>query len=101
MQQAYCFTIESNKTRGNHYHKIKEEIFCCVQGSVIMNLCNIKSGKKEKFILSDKSITSVFVKKNIAHSITNKNKKKAIIVSLSSKVFNEKKPDTYLFNVSL
>ena len=55
-----------------------------------MHLFNIQNGKKEKFILSDKSITSVFVKKNIAHSITNKNKKKAIIVSLSSKVFNEK-----------
>ena len=90
--QIYIYSVKPGCRRGDHYHKRKEEWFCCVSGNVTLLMEG--NGKKIKKNLKSSFPQLVYVGPRTAHTIINKNKEEAIIVAYTSKEFDPDDPDT-------
>jgi mannose-6-phosphate isomerase-like protein (cupin superfamily) len=85
--QIYVFSIKPGKVRGKHYHKMKKEWFCVIQGSGIIKV----DGKEHKVKAFDK----VYIPPNAYHEVTNTGKALLVAVAYSSEKYNPDNPDTY------
>lgn len=99
--QIYVATILPGKLRGNHYHKKKSEWFTIFNGKVKVVLENIKTKKREEFMLdaSDRILSRVFLNTEIAHAFKNISDSTVVLVAYTNKIYNTKDPDTYEYKV--
>jgi len=94
--QLSILTIQPKCTRGNHYHMIKEEWFCCIHGSCELEIKNIKDGSEKKMILDEEHREFVKVNPYENHIINNISDSHICeLLIIVSKPYDEKKPDTY------
>lgn len=86
--QVYAFTINPGKTRGRHYHKIKEEWFCVLKGEG-----TIKVGDKEHRVGAQ---SKLHVPPGAYHEITNTGKETMIVIAFINRKYDPENPDTYM-----
>lgn len=86
-------------SRGNHYHKRKEEWFCCLYGSCKMHIFDITTNKKEIFSLDDQRKSFLKIKPFQVHTIKNSDTtKKCELIIINSEEYNEDDSDTFVIN---
>jgi UDP-2-acetamido-2,6-beta-L-arabino-hexul-4-ose reductase len=96
--QLSYLVIKPKCSRGNHYHKRKEEWFCCLHGKCELLLMDINRKSKREIILD--STTREFIKVNPFenHILTNlDDTKDCEILIIISEEYNENDPDTFKF----
>ena len=91
----YAFSIEPNFSRGNHFHKIKEEWFMCLSGTVKVKLKNEQTSIETDIILKGMDGFLLHIPKMVRHTLINNSSIIAIMISYGSKVHNKDFPDTY------
>ena len=95
--QMSFFSINQNKTRGNHYHDTKIEKFFLISGKVKFDFLNVISKKKYSMILNEKNSRVIFTIPGWSHKIKNIGNDKAIFVVWTNEIFDRNKPDTYYY----
>jgi len=94
--QLSYLVIEKNCTRGNHYHKRKQEWFCCIHGKCEMQLCNVRNNKMRTVILDSlkKEFVKVYPFENHILKNLSKNEKCELLIIISEE-YDENDPDTF------
>lgn len=69
--QLSYLVIRPNCTRGSHYHKRKEEWFCCLHGKCKFELTHTQINKTRSIILEDERREFIKIDPLWNHSITN------------------------------
>jgi UDP-2-acetamido-2,6-beta-L-arabino-hexul-4-ose reductase len=87
--------------RGNHYHNIKNEKFCVIQGEAVIKLRNILDDKIIPYHVSDKKVEIVDIPPGYTHSIENltDGDGEMILLIWANEVFDPENPDTYYCEV--
>jgi len=101
ISHIYVATMSRGVVRGNHYHKKKTEWFSIFNGMVKVATENIRTKKRDDFILdsSGKSLKRVRINTGVAHAFKNISNSNVVLVAYSSKVYDSKKPDTYEYKL--
>jgi oxalate decarboxylase/phosphoglucose isomerase-like protein (cupin superfamily) len=63
---------EPGSQAGNHYHKVKHELYVAVNGEMTVTLENMDTKEQEHIEISEEQAEFVEVKPTIAHSVTAK-----------------------------
>lgn len=97
----HFFISKSNPgvVRGNHYHKRKSEWFYLIQGKCKVCAIDLKTKKKEEFILEDRKNIILNFKPNVAHAFKNIGNKEMILLALVNEVHDQSDPDTYKYDI--
>ncbi len=69
---------------GNHYHKLKREIFVPISGNFEVRLINITTKESEIINLNENDHKVLYVPSMIAHRVTSKNEKSKLLVLATS-----------------
>lgn len=94
--QLSYLTIAPQCSRGNHYHKRKEEWFCCLHGKCEMELTDIRSNSSRSIMLDSSRREFVKVKPFENHTITNSEfENKCELLIIISEEYDESDPDTF------
>ena len=91
----YAFTIEPNNSRGDHYHKKKEEWFMCLQGEVEILLKDEDTNKEVLNLMKGMDGKLFYIAPNTRHTLFNKTNQTAIMISYGSIPFDPLEPDTF------
>jgi len=94
--QIYICSIKPGRTRGNHYHLKKREWFTCAYGEVEMFLKHKDTKKRIKVSATNPKV--VYMGPGTYHSIANKGKSIAIVISYSSRQHDPKNNDTFKYD---
>lgn len=94
----YVASIAPGNCRGNHYHKNKAELICCVHGKVNVILFDVKKKKREELVLdsSDEKIKRLLIKPGVAHLFENNFDETAVLIAHSSEGAYNKDDDIKL-----
>ena len=96
--QLSYLVIKPNCSRGNHYHKRKEEWFCCLHGRCELLLTDINRKSKRKIILDSSNREFIKVNPFENHILRNlDDTKDCEILIIISEEYNENDPDTFKF----
>lgn len=95
--QLSYLVIKPGFSRGNHYHKRKEEWFCCIRGKCKMLLLNVNSHKARELTLDSAKKEFMKVDPYEVHTLTNTSHSEdcEIIIVISEEYF-ETDPDTFV-----
>lgn len=91
--QLYCYTVNPNHRRGDHYHEKKQEWFACVSGKLIA-LIEDASGNKKKIALTGERPAIIYCGPRTAHALLNESASPAVVVAYSSAQHDPENPDT-------
>lgn len=95
--QLNYLSISPGSSRGGHYHKRKEEWFCCINGRCNIHLLNINTNSTRDIIIDADAKEFIKIEPFQVHSLTNLNSlEKCEILIVISEEYNEKDPDTYV-----
>ena len=96
--QLSYLVIKPKCSRGNHYHKRKEEWFCCLHGKCELLLTDINRKSKREIILDSSNREFIRVNPFENHILRNlDDKKDCEILIIISEEYNENDPDTFKF----
>ena len=97
--QLSLLVIRPKYSRGNHYHKRKEEWFCCIHGKCELSLTDVRNNKTKTIILdsSKKEFIKINTFKNHIFENLSKNKNCELLIIISEE-YNQNDPDTYKFD---
>ena len=97
--QLSLLTIKPKYSRGNHYHKRKEEWFCCIHGKCELVLTDVRNNKTRAIILdsSKKEFIKVNPFENHIFKNISENKNCELLIIISEE-YKEDDPDTYKFD---
>lgn len=68
----YSYTVlfkKSQAVAGNHYHKIKQELFTPLNGKFSIFLEDVKTKKKETILMDAKNHEMIYIHVGIAHAV--------------------------------
>ena len=94
--QVTITTAYPGIAKANHYHKRKHEWYCVIQGKMRLALKDMKTGKKEEIVLSDKELKIVKISPNIAHGFKNVGDDMLSVLMYIDEPFDASDPDTFL-----
>jgi oxalate decarboxylase/phosphoglucose isomerase-like protein (cupin superfamily) len=92
--QIYTFSINPGFRRGDHFHKIKREWFCCLLGNVKV-LITTADGENQAIEMSRKEPKILYAGPGTTHALINETDSPVVIVSYSSTQHDDEHPDTY------
>ncbi|KGK98081.1 hypothetical protein LI82_10100 [Methanococcoides methylutens] len=94
--QLSYLTIVPDCSRGNHYHKRKEEWFCCLHGKCEMELTDVRSNSSRSIIMDSSRREFVKVNPFESHMVTNLDSKITCeLLIIISEEYDESDPDTF------
>lgn len=93
--QLLLTTAKVGQTKGDHYHKRKNEWFCVVQGNGMLEIMDNKTKEIKKIMLGEKNMILVKIYPLHNHKITSIGKKEMVLIAYVDEVFNPKDTDTY------
>ncbi len=94
--QLSYLVIKPGFSRGNHYHKRKEEWFCCVRGKCRMVLLNANNSEKKELILDSTKKEFFKVEPYEVHTLSNESdSENCELVIIISEEYFETDPDTF------
>ncbi len=97
--QVFLATTRPGFIRGNHFHKRQTERFYVIEGSAKLNLRDIRTNRRKKYMLSGKRFRVITILPYWVHNIVNIGKKEMKLLVWSSEIFNPEDPDTFPENV--
>ncbi len=83
----YSYTVffkKSQAVAGNHYHKIKQELFTPLAGKFTIFLEDTKTKKKEKILMDSSLHETIYIKVGIAHAVRAETKGAILFVAATS-----------------
>jgi UDP-2-acetamido-2,6-beta-L-arabino-hexul-4-ose reductase len=86
-------------TRGNHYHDLKIEKFCVLEGHAIIRFRSVLGGEVTEHRVSGAEYRVVDIPPGMAHSIENVGQEEMIVLFWACEVFDPARPDTYAAEV--
>lgn len=93
--QLSILTIKPGFTRGGHYHKRKEEWFCCIHGKCTMKMEHLKTGNARTIDLEDNKREFIKIEPWENHFITNTGDEDCEVLIIISESYNDDDPDTF------
>jgi UDP-2-acetamido-2,6-beta-L-arabino-hexul-4-ose reductase len=96
-RDVIAVSVKPGVVRGNHYHKIKEEVFVVLLGRLLVTLVDVKTGERMKMRLDGKSRKMLFIHPFVAHSAKNIGKDTAWFMEVQNTDYD--KSDDYRFDV--
>jgi len=97
--QIFVSRTRPGITRGNHYHDLKVEKFCVLEGEAVIRFRPILGGAVTEHRVSGRDFTVVDIPPGMAHSIENVGTSEMITLFWASEVFDHERPDTYASEV--
>lgn len=97
--QVFVSRTKPGITRGNHYHHLKTEKFCVIEGEGIIRFRHIMSEEIISYPVSGKKVTIVDIPPGFTHSIENVGLTDMITIFWANEPFNPDEPDTYFESV--
>jgi len=83
----YSYTVLFKKSKavaGNHYHKIKQELFTPLSGKFSIFLEDIKTKERETILMDAEDHEMIYVHVRIAHAVRAENKGAILFVAATS-----------------
>ena len=96
--QVSFFSINVNKSRGEHYHHSKVEQFIILKGSVKVKYFNLYNNKITIKNVSEKKMEIFRSMPGYVHTIANTGRSKVLGIVWANEKFNIKKADTFKLN---
>jgi UDP-2-acetamido-2,6-beta-L-arabino-hexul-4-ose reductase len=93
--QLSLLTIKPGCTRGGHYHTRKVEWFCCLHGSCVITMTNIKTGATKEVKLNGRKREFSKIEPWMKHHIKNTGKIDCELLIIISEEYDINNPDTF------
>ena len=93
--QLSILTVKPGFTRGGHYHTIKEEWFCCSQGTCTMRMVDINTGAEREIKLSGEKREFIRVAPYENHYVTNNGMEDCELLIIISEEYDPEDEDTF------
>ncbi|MCX6327617.1 MAG: NAD-dependent epimerase/dehydratase family protein [Bacteroidia bacterium] len=97
--QIFVSKTRPGITRGNHFHHLKNEKFCVIEGTAIIKLRHLISNETYDYFVNGKEPVVVNILPGYAHSVTNIGKDELITLFWANEPFDKERPDTYFEKV--
>lgn len=89
------FVIRPGQSRGNHYHKFKDEWFFLVKGKARAIFEDVSSEERQELLLDENKPTILKIDSLINHTFINESDSEVFFMAYTSYPFDENSPDTY------
>lgn len=86
-------------TRGNHYHDLKIEKFCVLEGEAIVRFHSVLGGEVTEHRVSGAEFKVVDIPPGMAHNIENIGQGEMVVLFWACEIFDPARPDTYAAEV--
>jgi UDP-2-acetamido-2,6-beta-L-arabino-hexul-4-ose reductase len=97
--QIFVSRTKPGFVRGNHYHDMKVEKFCVLEGKAIIRFRHISGSDILPYHIEGKEFRVVDIPPGYTHSIENVGKRELVVLFWSSELLNPNVPDTYPLSV--
>ena len=97
--QVFVSRTKPGVTRGNHYHDMKTEKFCVLDGEALIHFRHIHGEEVTTYRVSGQEFKVVDIPPGYTHSIENAGTTEMIVLFWASEPFDPAKPDTYSLEV--
>ena len=86
-------------TRGNHYHDLKVEKFCVLEGDAVIRFRPVLGDDVTEHRVSGTDLNVVDIPPGMTHSIENVGASEMIVLFWASEIFDRDRPDTHASEV--
>jgi UDP-2-acetamido-2,6-beta-L-arabino-hexul-4-ose reductase len=93
--QMFVSRTRPGVTRGNHYHDLKVEKFCVLEGEAVIRFRSVLGGEVTEHRVSGTDFKVVDIPPGMAHSIENVGPTEMIVLFWASEIFDRDRPDTF------
>ncbi len=93
--QVFLSRTHPGVTRGNHYHDLKVEKFCVLEGEALIRFRSILGCEIVEHRVCGTDFKVVDIPPGMTHSIENVGTTELIVLFWASEVFDRDRPDTY------
>jgi len=93
--QIFVSRTKPGVTRGNHYHDLKVEKFCVLDGEAVIRFRQVSGGDVIEYRVSGSDFTVVDIPPGMTHSIENVGSTELIVLFWASEILDPQRPDTY------
>lgn len=97
--QMFVSRTHPGITRGNHYHDLKVEKFCVLEGEAVIRFRPILGTDVTEHRVSGSNFKVVDIPPGITHSIENVGNTEMVVLFWASEILNRDRPDTYFSEV--
>lgn len=97
--QMFVSRTHPGVTRGNHYHDLKVEKFCVLEGDAVIRFRPILRDEVTEHRVSGTDFKVVDIPPGMTHSIENVGSTEMIVLFWASEILNRDRPDTYVSEV--
>ena len=97
--QMFVSRTNPGFTRGNHYHDLKVEKFCVLEGDAVIRFRPILGDEVIEYRVSGTQFTVVDIPPGMTHSIENVGSGEMIVVFWASEIYDPAHPDAYYIDV--
>ena len=93
--QMFVSRTHPGITRGNHYHDLKVEKFCVLEGEAIIRFRPILGDEVTEHRISGTDFKVVDIPPGMTHSIENVGSTEMVVLFWASEILDRDRPDTY------
>lgn len=93
--QIFITVAKPGVTKGNHYHKRKEEWFCVIRGKGKLLLKENSSDQYQEVLMGEENMVAVRIPQNVTHAIQNIGDDMLYLLIYIDEPFNPQDPDTF------
>jgi UDP-2-acetamido-2,6-beta-L-arabino-hexul-4-ose reductase len=97
--QIFVSRTHPGVTRGNHYHDLKVEKFCVLEGEAVIRFRPILGDEVTEHHVSGTDFKVVDIPPGMTHSIENVGTTEMIVLFWASEILDREHPDTYASEV--
>lgn len=97
--QIFISKTKPGITRGNHFHNLKNEKFCVIEGKAIIKLRHLLTNEIWEYAVDGQTPQVVNILPGYTHSITNTGNNELITLFWANEPFDKEHPDTYFLKV--
>jgi UDP-2-acetamido-2,6-beta-L-arabino-hexul-4-ose reductase len=97
--QMFVSRTHPGVTRGNHYHDVKVEKFCVLEGDAVIRFRPILGNEVSEHRVSGTDFKVVDIPPGMTHSIENVGKTEMIVLFWASEILDPQYPDTHFLEV--
>jgi UDP-2-acetamido-2,6-beta-L-arabino-hexul-4-ose reductase len=97
--QVFVSRTHPGITRGNHYHDVKVEKFCVLEGDAVIRFRPVQGGEVTEHRVSGTDFKVVDIPPGMTHSIENVGRAEMVVLFWASEIFDRERPDTHALEV--
>ncbi|MBK7627775.1 MAG: NAD-dependent epimerase/dehydratase family protein [Bacteroidales bacterium] len=97
--QIFISKTNPGITRGNHFHHLKNEKFCVIEGSAVIKFRHLITDETHEYFVNGEEPSVVNILPGYTHSITNTGSDELITLFWANEPFDKENPDTFFEKV--